>query len=239
MELFRIRTAEELLREIETNAGFVDLFVTEVTVNTTEMFRDPSFWKLLQCKVFPELARMGKISIWHAACSTGEEVFTMCILLKQAGLLNESTIIATDINPRALDIARKGVYPLKSQRQNQFNFAKVTPNGSLSDYFTPHDSKVRFHPDLLENVTFLIHDLATRPPFSRFHLIICRNTLIYFNSALQERVIRIFSDNLHRDGFLGIGNKESLSWCKSAGQFTPVSLEDKIFRYGRHNKEQC
>jgi chemotaxis protein methyltransferase CheR len=226
----RIRTTDELLMKIKNNNGFIKTFVNEVTVNTTEMFRDPLFWKVLNENVIPTLANKSLIKIWHAACSTGEEVYSMSILMREAGLFEQTRITATDINDQAMEIAGKGNYPLRNQKLNQVNYSNFKPSGQLSDYYEVLGNRVQFDLDLIKHVKFKSHDLVRDRVFSKFDLIICRNVLIYFNADLQERVIRIFNESMYKDSFLGIGIKESISWCKPARNFTPVSLEEKVFK---------
>lgn len=229
-ESSRIRSIDELLMKIKNNNGFINTFVNEVTVNTTEMFRDPLFWKALNETVIPLLAKKNLIKIWHAACSTGEEVYSMSILLRQAGLFERARITATDINDQAMETARKGNYPLRNQKLNQANYSNFKWTGELSEYYEVQGNRVQFDPGLINNVKFQCHDLGRDQAFSKFDLIICRNVLIYFNADLQERVVGMFNESLYRDSFLGIGIKEALSWCKPARNFNPVSLEEKIFQ---------
>jgi chemotaxis protein methyltransferase CheR len=229
-ETSRIRSIDELLMKIKNNNGFIKTFVNEITVNTTEMFRDPLFWKALNETVMPLLAKKNLIKIWHAACSTGEEVYSMSILLRETGLSERARITATDINDQAMETARKGNYPLRNQKLNQANYSNFKWSGELSDYYEVQGNRIQFDPDLIKNVKFKSHDLGRDQAFSKFDLIICRNVLIYFNADLQERVIGMFNESMYRDSILGIGIKEALSWCKPARNFNPVSLEEKVFQ---------
>jgi chemotaxis protein methyltransferase CheR len=230
-ETTRIKTIDEMLMKIKNNNDYISTFVNEVTVNTTEMFRDPLFWNVLNDIVVPVLAKKKLIKIWHAACSTGEEVYSMSILLRNAGLFDRVRTTATDINDQAMEIARKGNYPIRNQKLNQVNYASFKGSEEqLSEHYEVQGNRVQFDPGLLKHVKFQVHELGKDPAFSKFDLIICRNVLIYFNADLQERVIGMFNESMYRDSFLGIGIKEALSWCKPARNFSPVSLEEKVFQ---------
>ena len=230
LEINRIRSIDELIGKIRFEGEFTDQLIKEITVNVTEMFRDPSFWIMLRDNIIPDLAGRRQINIWHAACSTGEEVYSMAILLKEAGLLKKTSIVATDINDHVLEIASKGTYTVRSQEQNAKNYELFGGKGRLSDYFTAVNGSVHYDQELVEKVHFKNHNLAQDGPFALFDLIICRNVLIYFSSDLQERVIRTFGQSLTDDAYLGIGSKESINWCRSSRMFEEISVEEKIYR---------
>ncbi len=230
LEINKIHDINEFISKIKAESEFTDIFIKEVTVNVTEMFRDPSFWKVLRDTIIPKIHFDTTLNIWHAACSTGEEVYSMAILLKEAGLLKNSAIIATDINRNVLKVAARGVYPLRSQDVNMKNYEQFGGKGKLSDYYTITDSNVQFDKQLISSVDFRCHDLAQDGPIGKFDLIICRNVLIYFNFDLQERVLQTFGQSLIKNSYLGIGSKESINWCRSARLFEEVSLEEKIYR---------
>jgi chemotaxis protein methyltransferase CheR len=229
-DISRIADVKELVQKIRFEGGFADNFINELTVNVTEMFRDPSFWSLLRDVVLPELSKRAIINVWHAGCSIGEEVFSMAILLKEEGLLGKTRIVASDINMEALKVAQSGVSVLKSQVLNSKNYSRFGGKGKLSDYYKVMDTNVLYDKELIKRVDFKKHDLTSDGNFGVFDLIICRNVFIYFNFSLQEKVLGLFNQSLTKDSFLGIGSKESITWCKGARLLTNVSIEDKVFR---------
>jgi chemotaxis protein methyltransferase CheR len=191
-------------------------FIEEITVNVTEMFRDSLFYKELRENVTPVLGTHPFIRIWLAGCSTGEEVFSMAILLKEAGLLNRSLIYATDINPGVLEKARLGVYPLSHMKQYSENYTASGGIHDFSSYYTVKDNGVKFNAELSSHMIFSMHNLVSDGSFNEFHLILCRNVLIYFDKSLQEKVFRLFDNSLGNLSYLGLGSKETL---KSSGIF--------------------
>lgn len=229
-EMRRISGITEFEFRIKNDEQFATDFINEVTVNVTEMFRDPTFWIFLRDQVFPELAKLPVIRIWHAACSTGEEIYSMAILLKEAGLYSRARIVATDLNNCAIEHAKKGIYKIKSQSLNEKNYIGFKGKMSLSDYYKTEDTNVFYDPDLIKNVKFMKHNLASDQPFATFDLIICRNVLIYFNFNLQDKVLQLFLSSLERGGYLGIGSKESIYQTKAEKNFKTESIEEKIFK---------
>lgn len=230
MELNKIRDISEFLKRIRDEKDFADVLIKEITVNVTEMFRDPTFWTYLRDNVIPHIRFDSTLKIWHAACSTGEEVYSMAILLREAGLLSSSSITATDINKNVLKVATKGSYPLRNQEINTKNYEQFGGKRNLTDYYMQSGNKVQFDRDLVSNVDFRCHDLAQDGQIGVFDLIICRNVLIYFNFDLQEKVIQTFVQSLYPNGYLGIGSKESLNWCKAARALEEISFEEKIYK---------
>lgn len=229
-EVRRIREIDALISNIRNLNGYAESFIEELTVNVTEMFRDPSFWALLRDTVLPELARRSEIRIWHAACSTGEEVFSMAILLHEAGLLGKARIVATDINNNVLRQASSGIFKLKNQEVNSRNYEQCGGKRKLSDYYRISENQAAFDPDLIKNAEFVHHDLTRDKAFSTFDLVLCRNVLIYFNSELQEHVLGIINKSLLIGSYLAIGSKESIRWCREAYCFREESMEEKIYR---------
>jgi|WetSurMetagenome_2_1015567.scaffolds.fasta_scaffold00129_5 chemotaxis protein methyltransferase CheR len=230
IELNKVRDFNEFIKNIRENKEYADILIKEITVNVTEMFRDPSFWTYLHDSVIPKIQYEDKLRIWHAACSTGEEVYSMAILLKESGLLNSASIVATDINKNVLKVATKGSYPLRNQEVNSKNYELFGGKRSLADYYMQTGTRVQFDKELIANVEFLCHDLALDEPIGTFDLVICRNVLIYFNFELQEKVVQTFVQSIVPNGYLGIGSKESLSWCKAARSLEEVSYEEKVYR---------
>jgi chemotaxis protein methyltransferase CheR len=231
IEINKIRDLNMFLETITNDSSFSQRLVNEITVNVTEMFRDPSFWVVLRDSVLPKLASSGSgIRIWHAACATGEEVYSMAILLKEEGLSRHARITATDLNNEVIRTAEKGVYLLKNQTINYRNYEQFGGKGKLDDYYTVQHNKVQFDRRLVENVQFGYHDLVHGEPISSFDLILCRNVLIYFNFELQEKVVQTFAKSMTTGSFLAIGSKESISWSRSARLFEPESHEEKIYK---------
>jgi len=201
-----------------------------LTIPFTEMFRDPTYWLALRQQVVPLLQTYPSLKVWVAGCASGEEVFSLAILLQEEGLLERTLMYATDINPVALEKARQGIFPIAAVRQHTANYQAAGGTRAFSDYYSAAYNAARFDPDLVRNVTFADHSLATDTVFSETHFISCRNVLIYFNKALQNRAIGLFHESLCHRGFLGLGSKESLDFSHFADKFEPVSRRDRIFR---------
>lgn len=201
-----------------------------LTIPTSEMFRDPSYFLALREHVVPHLQTYPSLKIWIAGCSTGEEVYSMAILLKEEGLLERSIIYATDINPQSLDRARKGVFPLDRMRAYTASYQMAGGRGAFSDYFTAAYDSALFDRSLIENVSFADHSLATDSVFSETHLVSCRNVLIYFNRKLQDRALGLFHESLCHRGFIGLGSKESIEFSARATSFEPLVKAERIYR---------
>jgi chemotaxis protein methyltransferase CheR len=212
------------------NQQVFDQFLKRITVNVTEMFRDPGFYKTIKEKVLPVLESYPLIKIWHAGCSSGEEVFSIAILLQEAGLLNRTKIYATDINPGNLEKAKKGIMPLDAMKEYVSNYTKAGGESDFASYYTARYNNAIIARELRERVVFSQHNLVTDRVFNEFQLICCRNVMIYFNRDLQNRVIRLFYDSLSTFGYLGLGLKESLLFTDIKDKFEAVSSQQKIFR---------
>jgi len=223
---------EKLLHD----ANFFSEVLSQFTVTTSEMFRDPSFFKALRTQVIPILKTYPAVKIWHAGCSTGEEVYSLAILLKEEGLYERSVIYATDINPVALQTAKDGIYRNESMKTFTVNYQASGGRTSFSDYYTALYGAARFDPSLRANVVFSEHNLAVDEVFSEMHLIICRNVLIYFQRPLQERVIKLFAGSLVYKGFLGLGSKETVRFLNSGTQFSDFNSDERIFQYSVPNR---
>lgn len=229
----RLTSIDTLIHNLISSQDYYNFFMKEITVNTTEMFRDPIFWKKLRTEVLPFLSVRNNIRIWHAACSTGEEVYSMAILLKEAGLLDRTSLIATDINEDVLEIARKGCYNSMNMQVNDENYKLLGSFEDLKNYYTINeDGKICINSDLRENITFSVHDLIKDKPFSKFDLILCRNVLIYFNDTLQDNILDTFKNSLYNNSFLGIGLKESIAWCRNSIAFQIIAQEERIYKKG-------
>ncbi len=201
-----------------------------LTIPVTEMFRDPTYYIGLREHVMPVLGTYPSLKIWVAGCSTGEEVYSLAILLKEEGLLERSIIYATDINPQSLEKARKGVFPLENMRTYTANYQAAGGRRAFSDYYTAAYNAALFDRSLCENVTFADHSLATDSVFAETQFISCRNVMIYFNKKLQERALGLFHDSLCHRGFLGLGSKESIDFSSYGPKFEVLAKRDRLFR---------
>lgn len=231
IELYKFKSINSLIDKIKNTPSFFNEFVSEITVNVTEMFRDPTYWKALREQILPNiLLNHNQISIWHAGCSSGEEVFSMVILLKEMGILEKVNIVATDIDDAIIAKAKKGAINLKNMELNSKNYERFEGKSSINDYFTEQNGSAIINQELINKVSFRKHDLVKGPIFSKFDLILCRNVMIYFNQTLQNDVLYKLHESLFRYGYLSIGSKESLIWCDVANKFIVVNNEEKIYK---------
>jgi chemotaxis protein methyltransferase CheR len=217
---------EKILRDPQAFAQLLGI----LTVPVSDMFRDPAYFLALRRHVVPVLRTYPSVKIWVAGCSTGEEVYSLAILLREEGLLERSIVYATDINPVSLDKARQGIFPLERVGNYTANYQKAGGARSFSEYYTAAYNGALFDKTLAGNVTFADHSLSTDSVFSETQFVSCRNVLIYFNKKLQDRALGLFHDSLGRRGFLGLGSKESLDFSAWSRHFEPVSKPDRIFR---------
>ncbi len=200
------------------------------TVQVSEMFRDPSYFRALREQVVPVLRTYPSIKVWVAGCSSGEEVWSLAIMLEEEGLLERTMIYATDINSDALKIAEAGIYAIERIAQFSNNYQLAGGLGSLSDYYTAAYNGVIFERSLRRQIVFADHSLATDSVFSEVHLVSCRNVMIYFNRTLQDRAAGLFYDALINHGFLGLGMKESLRFTSRAQVFREFAAAAKIYQ---------
>lgn len=230
MELRKL-TIDSLLKKLNDSPNFINEFLDELTVNVTEMFRDPSFWRIMREEVIPAILLNHKqFKIWHAGCSSGEEVMSMTIMLKEMGILHDVTIIATDLDTSILERAKTGIYPVKNMELNEKNYIRFQGTSSLHNYYKEENGMAVFNKELLINTSFRKHDLVLGDVFNKFDLILCRNVMIYFNQTLQNEVLKKFHESLFKYGYLSIGSKESLIWCDYANRFIVVNNEEKIYK---------
>lgn len=209
---------------------YISRFIQEITVNVTEMFRDPSFYKLLRQQVLPVLATHPFIRIWHAGCSTGEEAYSMAILLKEANLLNKSLIYATDINPGVLEKLTRGIYPLSAMKQYSENYIQCGGQQDFSSYYTAKYDHAKFDDSLKRKMIVSTHNLVSDSSFNEFQLIVCRNVLIYFNKKLQDKVLDLFDVSLERLGFLALGAKEQVKFSNIGKKYVQLEGGEKVWR---------
>jgi chemotaxis protein methyltransferase CheR len=226
-----MNSVAELIQRLQSEKDFFHQFVSEITVNVTEMFRDPSFWRELREHIIPSiLLNTETISIWHAGCSSGEEVFSMAVMLKEMNLLHKAKIIATDLDTQILEKAKKGAYTVKNMELNEKNYIRFQGTSSLSNYYEVKDGKAIMNPSLVANVSWRQHNLVSGPVFNKFDLVLCRNVMIYFNQTLQNDVLKRLHESMFKYSYLAIGSKESLIWCEIANKFIVVNNEEKIYK---------
>src|SRR3954452_10103695 len=215
---------------------FIQLLQT-ITINVTDMFRDPSFYKALRDKIFPQLATYPLIKIWHAGCATGEEAFSLAILLHEENLLNRCRIYATDLNSVNLTKAQKGIIPLANMKEHSQHYYEAGGKDHFSNYYTAKYDHVLINKELRTNIVFSHHNLVTDNVFNEFQLILCRNVLIYFEPVLQNKVLNLLYNSLSPLGFLAIGLKESLLFSDLNSKFENVLPSLKIFKRREAPKE--
>lgn len=230
MERYKKKTLLDLLQLVLSSQSVFKEILPLLTIGTTEFFRDPTFFKALREKVFPLLQTYPSLNIWIAGCSTGEEIVSLSILLKEAGLLRRSTIYATDINPEALRRAQEGIYDLSGLQSFAKNYVLSGGVETPTAYYTAEYGLAKFIPELRENVVYSEHNLVIDDVFCEAHLILCRNVLIYFSRELQDRVFHLFERSLAPRCFMGIGSKESLKFSKAYPQFDETDAGNNIYR---------
>ncbi|MGI9140630.1 MAG: CheR family methyltransferase [Gemmatimonadaceae bacterium] len=208
----------------------MERLLRDLSVNVTAMFRDPTFYVAFRNQVIPLLRTYPFIRIWHAGCSTGEEVFSMAILLTEEGLYDRCRIYATDINDIVLRQAKQRIFPLERMQEYTDNYIKAGGNRSFSEYYTAMYEGALFSPALLKNVVFSQHNLVTDGSFAEFNVVLCRNVLIYFDKSLQGKVHKLFYDSLSNFGLLCLGSKESLKFSRFEHCYEDISLREKIYR---------
>jgi chemotaxis protein methyltransferase CheR len=217
---------DRLLHDPEAMARFLDC----VSVDVTAMFRDPGFHRLFRERIAPELRGLPIVRLWHAGCSTGEEVYSTAIVLREEGLLDRARIYATDLNPAALICAREAIFPIRNMQAHTANYQKAGGAATFSDYYTARGDSIILRDCLRHNIVWAEHNLVTDSSFNEFNVIFCRNVMIYFSRALQERVQRILHESLAMGGCLGLGRSESLQFTPLEDRYEAVSREEKWYR---------
>ncbi|OOM82084.1 chemotaxis protein methyltransferase [Clostridium puniceum] len=225
-----LNSISEMQYKLLYDKEFFKALLSDFSINVTEMFRDPSFYKEFRKNVVPILKTYPFIRIWHAGCSTGEEVYSMAILLKEEGLYERAQIYATDFNTTVLQKAKDGIYGIDNIQDYTYNYQKAGGIASFADYYTAKYDSVIIDQSLKKKITFAEHNLVTDGVFGEMHVIICRNVLIYFNKKLQNDVINLFFDSLSSGCFLCLGSKESITFSSSRDKFEVLSDSEKIYR---------
>ena len=225
-----LATVSALQERVLHDPDMMNQLLLDLSINVTAMFRDPAFYVAFRRKVVPLLRTYPFIRLWHAGCSTGEEVYSMAILLEEEGLYERARIYATDINEVVLHRAKSGIIPLDRMQEYTENYIRAGGTRSFSEYYTAKYDGALFRQDLLRNVVFSQHNLVTDRSFAEFTVILCRNVLIYFDKTLQERVHGLFYDSLSTFGILALGSKESLRFSKYEDCYEALSAPDKIYR---------
>jgi chemotaxis protein methyltransferase CheR len=227
---FECRTLSQLQDRVIHDPAVFRPLLDFLTVQVSEMFRDPGYFRALREQVIPVLRTYPSLKVWVAGCSSGEEAYSLAILLAEEDLLDKTILYATDINPQTLQIAAAGVYDLSRIAGFTANHHKSGARSSLSDYYTAAYGRAVFDKSLKEHIVFSDHSLATDSVFAEMQLVSCRNVLIYFNRKLQDRALGLFRDALCRQGFLGIGAKESLRFSAEADRFMNFVPEERIYQ---------
>lgn len=225
-----IGTIPELQERLLAKPDLMARFVLAATVNVTSMFRDPYFFQALRAKVVPILATWPFIRIWVAGCSTGEEVYSMAILLEEEGLYNRSLIYGTDINEAVLQTAKQGIFRLAQMQEYTKNYFLAGGAKSFSQYYTAAYGNAVFHPELRRNIVLAQHNLVTDSDFNEFHLILCRNVLIYFNADLTQRVHHLFWGSLATFGVLGLGDRETVQFTPHEKNYQPLNDKAPLYQ---------
>lgn len=225
-----LRTISALTDRLLHDPACMERLLRDLSINVTAMFRDPPFFQALREKVVPLLRTYPFIRVWNPGCSTGEETLSLAILLTEVGLYDRTRIYATDINAHVLEQARSGVLPLKNMRDNTENYLAAGGSRSFSEYYVSRYDGAQFSRALLENIVFAQHNLVSDRSFNEFHLIVCRNVMIYFDQPLQERVHGLFLDSLAPFGVLALGRKESLRFSTHESRYEVIDEDERLYR---------
>lgn len=233
MRAERLPTITALLEKILHDPAYLERLLNDLSIRMTEMYRDPSFFAAFRSEVVPLLRDLPEIRIWHAGCATGEEVYSMAILIKEEGLANKTKIYATDMNEKALLAAQKGAFPLRKMQQYTKNYLKAGGKNSFSEYYTTDHQYAYFYPIMKDNLTFAQHNLVTDSSFNEFHVILCRNVMIYFDRDLQQKVHRLIYNSLADGGFVGLGSKESILFKPKGLDYVEFNPNERIYQKGK------
>jgi chemotaxis protein methyltransferase CheR len=210
--------------------GAMNRLLKDLSINVTSMFRDPEFFVAIRRKVVPLLRTHPFIRIWNAGCSTGEETYSLAILLLEEGLADRTKIYATDINETVLDLAKQGVFPIDKMRDYTENYIAGGGKTAFSEYYVADEQGARFNESLADNIIFAQHNLASDRSFNEFQMIVCRNVMIYFDRSLQERVHDLFYSSLGMSGVLALGRKESIKFTRNASAYEEIDSNEKLYK---------
>jgi chemotaxis protein methyltransferase CheR len=230
MRLEGVTTVSALQDLILRDPDVMERLLLDLSINVTAMFRDPSFYSALRNRVLPELRTYPFTRIWVAGCSTGEEVYSLAILLLEEGIYDRTRIYATDINESVLDRARAGVFPLDKMREYTQNYIKAGGQRAFSEYYLAKYDGAQFQRSLVENVVFAQHNLVSDRSFNEFNVIVCRNVMIYFDRALQDKVHRLFHESLVTFGVLALGAKESIKFSPFESGYEELDATERLYK---------
>lgn len=225
-----LTSISSLQEKILHEESCIDRLLNTISVDVTSMFRDPLFYRSVRQNILPRLKDFSFIRIWHAGCATGEEVYSFAIMLKEENLYDKCRIYATDMNATVVNKANEGISPLSSMPDFTENYIKAGGKKDFSEYYTANYGNAIFVNDLKKNIVWAHHNLVNDASFNEFHIVFCRNVMIYFNSALQERVHKLIYDSLPLYGFLCLGNKETLIFTPYENDYEQVDEKEKIYR---------
>jgi len=227
MGVHRIATMSQLQDRVLHDSKLMESLLIDVSVHVTEMFRDAEFYRSFRQHVVPILHTFPLFHLWHAGCSTGQEVYSLAILLHEEGLLDRARIYASDIQGSALKIAREGIYPISSMKESIMNYRAAGGKEDFADYYTARYGSMKLNPDLKQHITFCNHNLATDAPFQKFEVVLCRNVMIYFNQQLKSHALDLFYQSLTPLGLLAVGAKESVH---KKHKFESFDAKNRIYR---------
>ena len=226
----RVETLSALQDKVLHDPAVMERLLLDLSINVTAMFRDPTFFRAFREKVVPLLRTYPFVRIWNAGCSTGEETYSLAILLKEEGLYDRTRIYATDINDRVLEHAREGRFPLEKMREYTENYLRAGGSDEFSRYYTVEGQQAIFTSELREQVVFAQHNLVSDAPFNEFNVIVCRNVMIYFGKTLQDRVHELYYESLDPFGVLALGHKESIRFSRYENRYEPLDAQEKLYR---------
>ncbi|MGI6712673.1 MAG: CheR family methyltransferase [Bacillota bacterium] len=226
----KLRSISALQEKVLHDSRAMERLLNDFSINVTEMYRDPNFFLSFRKKVIPRLQDFPYIRIWLAGCATGEEAYSIAILLHEQGLYEKTKIYATDMHEGLLKVAKQGIFPLDRMRIYTKNYLQSGGTKAFSEYYTAKDNYVTFHPYLMKNVIFAQHNLATDRSFNEFHVIFCRNVMIYFNKFLQNNVHSLIYESLSLQGYLGLGNREGIKFTNYGEFYEEVDSKERLFR---------
>jgi chemotaxis protein methyltransferase CheR len=234
LKMANLESFSQMQHKVLYDRSFFETLLLDLSINVTEMFRDPNFYLAIRKEVIPRIKNLPFIKVWHAGCSTGEEVYSMAILLKEEGLYDKVQIYATDFNTLVLEKAKEAIYPIELIKEYTVNYQKAGGLNSFADYYSAKYDSVILEPSLKERIVFADHNLVTDGVFGEMNIILCRNVLIYFTKKLQTRVVKLFLESLSPSGFLCLGSKESLQFSEHSDRFETIMDKEKIYRLKKH-----